>query len=103
MRVRWYHAPFLYGLGVLLGLLVFGLAAFIRFRVFVDSLLVYMVLLGAYSLPHTVFLWISLIVIAEVLGDVRPRLSALLCVGTGLAVSLFGLFVVLPDVFSAIG
>lgn len=108
MRVRWYYAPLLYGLGVFLGVLLYGLRALILFRVpaILDPFLYFIVLLGAYLLPYTMIIWLALMPVAGALGGKGPRyalLAVLICVGTGLAVSLFGLLVVLPEVYRAIG
>ena len=105
MRVRWYHAPLLYGLGVFLGALLYGLRALILFRVpaVLDPFLYFIVFLGAYMLPYTMLVWLVLMPLAGALGGRSPRLAVLVCIGTGLAVSLFGLLVVLPDVYRAIG
>jgi len=108
LRIRWYHAPLLYGLGVLLGVLLYGLWALVWFRssVILNTFLYYVVFLGAYSLPYTRIIWLALIPITGVLGGMGRRyalLAVLICIGAGLAVSLFGLLVVLPDVYRAIG
>lgn len=101
MRVRWYHAPLLYGLGVVLGALAFEARALILYGVSPSLNLVALALLGAYALPPAGLVWILLIPVTWAL-EARPRLAAAIPLTSGLAVSLLGFLAVLPGVLRGV-
>jgi hypothetical protein len=106
LRVRWFHAPLLYGLGVFLGTLGFDLAGSLRFMhapaLLEDPRLYVYVLLGAFILKPTLVLWILLTPATEALAGRVGNWAALLPLLTGVGLALLGLLVVLPGILASI-